>query len=136
MNTQGWPVFRQRLEEMFDEIIRRESKAEIQRLKKPDSDVPIGPVRSLFDSSLFLCLDVVARPSEPTDATTNQSNLPFLGAPHGGRSLAMKQESSKRSSLEKLGRQLFRLACRISAGSSGYGAFVNRRQGCVPPWPA
>lgn len=41
LNTHGWPVFRQRLEEMFDEIIRRECKAEIQRLKKADSDVPV-----------------------------------------------------------------------------------------------
>ena len=41
LNTQGWSIFRQRLEEMFDEIIRRECKAEIQRLKKPDSDVPV-----------------------------------------------------------------------------------------------
>ena len=41
LNTQGWPIFRQCLEEMFDEIIRRECKAEIQRLKKADSDVPV-----------------------------------------------------------------------------------------------
>jgi AcrR family transcriptional regulator len=41
LNTQGWLVFQQRLEEMFDEIIRRECKAEIQRLKKADSIVPV-----------------------------------------------------------------------------------------------
>jgi AcrR family transcriptional regulator len=41
LNTQGWPVFRQRLEEMFDDIIRRECKTAIQRLKKSDSDVPV-----------------------------------------------------------------------------------------------
>lgn len=41
LNTHGWPIFRQHLEEMFDEIIRRECKAEIQRLKKADSDVPV-----------------------------------------------------------------------------------------------
>ena len=41
LNTQGWPIFRQRLEMMFDEIIRRECKAEIQKIKKPDSDVPV-----------------------------------------------------------------------------------------------
>jgi AcrR family transcriptional regulator len=39
LNTQGWPLFRQRLEEMFEEMIRRECKAEIQRLKTPDSDL-------------------------------------------------------------------------------------------------
>jgi AcrR family transcriptional regulator len=41
LDTHGWPIFRQRLEEMFDEIIRRECKAEIQRLKTADSDVPV-----------------------------------------------------------------------------------------------
>ncbi len=41
LNTHGWPIFRQRLEEMFDEIMRRECKAEIQKLKKADSDVPV-----------------------------------------------------------------------------------------------
>lgn len=41
LNTHGWPIFRQHLEEMFDEIMRRECKAEIQRLKKADSDVPV-----------------------------------------------------------------------------------------------
>ena len=41
LNTHGWPIFRERLEETFDEIIRRECKAEIQRLKKADSDVPV-----------------------------------------------------------------------------------------------
>jgi AcrR family transcriptional regulator len=41
LNTHGWPIFRQRLEQMFDEIIRRECKAEIQRLKTADSDVPV-----------------------------------------------------------------------------------------------
>ena len=41
LNTQGWPIFRQRLEETVDEIIRRECRVEIQRLKKADSDVPV-----------------------------------------------------------------------------------------------
>ena len=41
VNTHGWPIFRQCLEEMFDEIMRRECKAEIQRIKKSDSDVPV-----------------------------------------------------------------------------------------------
>jgi AcrR family transcriptional regulator len=46
LNMQGWPIFRQRLEEMFDEIIRGECNAQIQRLKKADSDVPRRPVRT------------------------------------------------------------------------------------------
>jgi AcrR family transcriptional regulator len=41
LKTRGWPLIRERLEEIFDDIIRRECSAEIQRLKKPDSDVPV-----------------------------------------------------------------------------------------------
>ena len=41
LNTQGWPICRQRLQEMFDEIRRRECKTGIQRLKNADSDVPV-----------------------------------------------------------------------------------------------
>jgi hypothetical protein len=71
LNTQGWPIFRQSLEEVFDEIIRRECNAEIQKLKKADSDVPVDLfVRYL--AAGFFDLDVVARPTEPTDAATNQ----------------------------------------------------------------
>ena|SRR5215831_6912660 len=32
LNTQGWSLFRQRLEEMFDEIIRRKCKVEIHNV--------------------------------------------------------------------------------------------------------
>jgi len=56
LNTQGWPVFRQRLEEMFDEIIRRECKAEIQRLKKADSDVPVDLFVHYLTAAFFSVL--------------------------------------------------------------------------------
>jgi hypothetical protein len=81
LNTEGWPIFRPRLEEMFDEIIRRECKAEIQRLKKPDSDVPVDlfvHYLTASDSSLLLSLDVVARPTKPTAAVTNKSDLSLV----------------------------------------------------------
>ncbi len=41
LHTQAWPLFRQRLQEILDEIIRRECKAEIAKLKKADSEVPV-----------------------------------------------------------------------------------------------
>jgi AcrR family transcriptional regulator len=56
LNTQGWPIFRQRLEEIFDEIIRRECKAEIQRLKKPDSDVPVDLFVRYLTAAFFSVL--------------------------------------------------------------------------------
>jgi AcrR family transcriptional regulator len=56
LNTEGWPVFRQRLEEMFDEIIRRECKGEIQRLKKVDSDVPVDLFVHYLTAAFFSVL--------------------------------------------------------------------------------
>ncbi len=41
LHAQAWPLFRQRLQEILDEIIRRECKAEIAKLKKADSEVPV-----------------------------------------------------------------------------------------------
>jgi hypothetical protein len=55
---------------MFGEIIRRECKAEIQKLKKSDSDVPVDLFVHYLTAAY--CLDVVTRPTEPTDAATNQ----------------------------------------------------------------
>jgi len=56
LNTQGWPIFRQRLEEMVDEIIRRECKAEIQRVKEADSDVPVDLFVSYLTAAYFSVL--------------------------------------------------------------------------------
>ena len=56
LNTQGWPIVRERLEEMFDEIIGRECKAEIQRLKKSDSDVPVDLFVHYLTSAYFSVL--------------------------------------------------------------------------------
>lgn len=41
LHTQGWPLFRQRLQEILQELIRRECKAEIQKLRKAESEVPV-----------------------------------------------------------------------------------------------
>lgn len=41
LHTKGWPLFRQRLQEILQELIRRECKAEIQKLRKADSEVPV-----------------------------------------------------------------------------------------------
>ena len=56
LNTQGWPVFQQPLQDMFDEIIRRQCKAEIQRLKKADSDVPVDLFVHYLTARLFSVL--------------------------------------------------------------------------------
>ena len=61
LHTQGWSLFRERLEEIFDEIIRRECKAEIQKLRKTDSEVPVDLfihyLRAAFFSVLTWWLD-------------------------------------------------------------------------------
>jgi hypothetical protein len=73
LSTQGWPIFRQRLEEMFDEIIRRECKAEIQRLKKPDSDVPVDLfVHYLTAAYLSVLTWWLGRRSRLTSAQINE----------------------------------------------------------------
>lgn len=41
LHTQGWPLFRQRLQDTLQELIRRECKIEIQKLRKADSEVPV-----------------------------------------------------------------------------------------------
>lgn len=41
LHTQGWPLFRQRLQDTLQELIRRECKNEIQKLRKADSEVPV-----------------------------------------------------------------------------------------------
>ena len=73
LNTQGWPIFRQRLEEMFDEIIRRECKAEIQRLKKADSDVPVDLFVHYVNAGFFSVLTWwLGRPSRLTPLQINE----------------------------------------------------------------
>ncbi len=56
MSTEGWPVFRKHLEEIFDEIIRRECKTEIQRLKSADSEVPVDLFVRYFTTAFLSVL--------------------------------------------------------------------------------
>jgi AcrR family transcriptional regulator len=56
LNTSGWPAFRQRLQEMLDEIVRRECKAEIQRATAADSDVPVDLFVSYLTAAYFTVL--------------------------------------------------------------------------------
>jgi AcrR family transcriptional regulator len=73
LNTQGWPIFRQRLEEMLDEMIRRESKTQIQRLKKPDSDVPVDLFVHYLTAAFFSVLTWwLGRRSRLTPAQINE----------------------------------------------------------------
>ena len=44
LSTRAWPLFRERLQEMLQELIRRECKAEIQKIKKANSEVPVDLV--------------------------------------------------------------------------------------------
>jgi AcrR family transcriptional regulator len=71
-HTPGWLVVRQHLEEILDEIIRRECKAEIQKLRKTNSDVPVDLfilyLRAAFFSVLSWWLD---RRSRLTPAQIN-----------------------------------------------------------------
>ena len=41
LHTSVWPVVRNRLQQIIEELIRRECKAEIAKLKRVDSEVPV-----------------------------------------------------------------------------------------------
>ena len=56
LHTQGWPLFRQRLQEILQELIRRECKAEIQKLRKADSEVPVDLFVHYLTSALLSVL--------------------------------------------------------------------------------
>jgi AcrR family transcriptional regulator len=80
LHTRGWSLFRERLDEIFDEIIRRECKAEIQKVKKTDSEVPVDLfiqyVRAAFFSVLTWWLDRRSR------LTPSQINEVFRSLDH------------------------------------------------------
>ncbi len=56
LNTRAWPLVRQRLQEVLEELIRRECKAEIAKLKNADSDVPIDLFVHYLTASFFAVL--------------------------------------------------------------------------------
>lgn len=56
LNTQGWPRVRQRIESVLEDLIRRESKVEIERLKSAKSDVPVDLFVHYLAASFFAVL--------------------------------------------------------------------------------
>jgi AcrR family transcriptional regulator len=56
LSTQAWPLFRNRLQDILQELIRRECKAEIQKVKKANSDVPVDLVVHYLAAALLSVL--------------------------------------------------------------------------------
>lgn len=53
LKTQGWPLVRQRMQDLLEELIRRECKTEIAALRKAKSDVPVELFVHYLTSSFF-----------------------------------------------------------------------------------
>jgi AcrR family transcriptional regulator len=56
LNTGAWPVVRQQLQDVIEELIRRECKAEITKLKTANSDVPVDLFVHYLTSAFFAVL--------------------------------------------------------------------------------
>jgi AcrR family transcriptional regulator len=56
LNTGAWPIVRQQLQEILEDLIRRESKAEIAKLKAADSEVPVELFVHYLTSAFFAVL--------------------------------------------------------------------------------
>ena len=56
LSTQAWPLFRERLQEILQELIGRECKAEIQKIKKANSEVPVDLVVHYLSSAFLSVL--------------------------------------------------------------------------------
>ena len=56
LHTRAWPLFRQRLESILDELIRRECKAEIQKIRSARSEVPVDLFVHYLTSSFLSVL--------------------------------------------------------------------------------
>jgi AcrR family transcriptional regulator len=56
LHTTAWPIVRQRLQEVLDELIRRESKNEIVRIKRAESDTPVDLFVHYITSTFFAVL--------------------------------------------------------------------------------
>jgi AcrR family transcriptional regulator len=56
LNTGAWPIVRQQLQEVLEELIRRECKAEIAKLKTANSDVPVDLFVHYLTSAFFAVL--------------------------------------------------------------------------------
>src|SRR5260370_17429015 len=53
LNTGAWPIVRQQLQDVLEELIRRECKAEIANLKTANSDVPVDLFVHYLTSAFF-----------------------------------------------------------------------------------
>lgn len=56
LNTGAWPIVRQQLQDVLEELIRRECNAEIAKLKTADSDVPVDLFGHYLTSAFFAVL--------------------------------------------------------------------------------
>jgi AcrR family transcriptional regulator len=56
LNTRAWPLVRRRIQDVLEEVIRRECKAEIAKLKKADSDVPVDLFVHYLAAAFFAVL--------------------------------------------------------------------------------
>jgi AcrR family transcriptional regulator len=56
LNTGAWPIVRQQLQEVLVELIGRECKAEIAKLKTANSDVPVDLLVHYLASAFFAVL--------------------------------------------------------------------------------
>src|SRR5260370_35317833 len=53
LNTGAWPIVRQQLQDVLEELIRRECKAEIAKLKTATSDVHVDLFVHYLTSAFF-----------------------------------------------------------------------------------
>ena len=56
LNTGAWPMVRQQLQEVVEELIRRECKAEVAKLKTANSDVPLDLFIHYLNAAFFAVL--------------------------------------------------------------------------------
>src|SRR5258708_8708421 len=56
LNTGAWPIVRQQLQDVLEELIRRECKSEIAKLKTATSDVPVDLFVHYLSSPFFAVL--------------------------------------------------------------------------------
>ena len=56
LKTRAWPVVRERLQDVIEELIRRECKAEVGKLKNATSDVPVDLFVHYLTATFFAVL--------------------------------------------------------------------------------
>jgi Transcriptional regulator C-terminal region len=56
LNTRAWPIVRQSLQEILEELIQRECKAEIAKLKTAKSEVPVDLFIHYLTAAFFAVL--------------------------------------------------------------------------------